>query len=84
MRAADQILYLSDGRLLADDPLDELMRRYRIKRFASLAEARAARAIGAKAVKGGFEGLVTGAVGGREATLDEIMIHLEFAKKETS
>ncbi len=83
MRVADQIIYLSGGTLLADEPLDAFLRRYRLKMFASLAEAKAARAIGAKAVKEGVEGLVMDISDGREATLDEIMIHLERAKKET-
>ncbi len=82
MRVADKIIYLSDGSLLSDEPLDELIDRYRLKIFTSLSEAKAARAIGVKAVKDGFEGLVTDPFGGRKATLDEIMIHLECAKKE--
>lgn len=82
MRVADRIVYLSDGTILADAPLQELMARYRVKKFSSAAEAEGA--IGVKAVKDGFEGLVMGNQEGREATLDEIMIHLEFAKKETA
>ncbi len=76
-RVADQILYLSGGTLLADEPLEKLMKRFRVGVFASLSEADAARAIGVKEVKGGFEGLVSPPFGEREATLDEIMIHLE-------
>ncbi len=81
MRVADQILYLSDGKLLADEPLETLTKRYRLKLFASLSEANAARAIGVKEVKDGFEGLITSSEG-REATLDEIMIHLEWTRRQ--
>ncbi len=83
MRAADKIIYLSGGRILADEPLDKLLKRYRLKKFGCLADAQAERAFGIKAVKGGYEGLVTDGSMGREATLDEIMIHLELAKEET-
>ncbi len=84
MRVADQILYLSDGTLLADEPTAKLVKRYRVQTFASFEEAGAAHAMGVKGVKDGFEGLVAGTEEGREATLDEIMIHLEYAKKETA
>ena len=83
MRVADRILYLSDGTLLADAALDALIGRYRLRHFADLAEADVARAIGVKAVKGGFEGLVEGSGEGREATLDEIMIHLEWERRKS-
>ncbi len=79
MRVADRIVYLSDGTILADAPLQELMARYRVKKFSSASEAEGA--IGVKAVKDGFEGLVMGNQEGREATLDEIMIHLEWEKR---
>ncbi len=81
MRVADRILYLSDGTLLTDGPLETLIGRYRFQRFASLSEAAAARAIGVKEGKDGYGGLVTGTSEGREATLDEIMIHLEWEKR---
>ena len=80
MRVADQILYLSDGILLADEALETLAKRYRLKLFATLSEAGAAGAIGVKEVKDGFAGLITSSEG-REATLDEIMIHLEWEKR---
>ncbi len=143
LRVADRVLYLSEGKLLADEELESLLKRYRIKVFETLAQAEKAGATGAKAVKGGFEGLmdmrasgrdlyaagepvcgvngrprggvtsqgeadcrtaggadgevnhkpvggadgevnhkpVGGADDGREATLDEIMIHLEYARR---
>ncbi len=81
MRVADRILYLSEGALLADEPLETLMKRYRIAMFSSAEEAASAQAVGVKRVKDGFEGLIAGREG-REATLDEIMIHLEWGKGE--
>lgn len=81
LRVADKILYLSDGKLLLDEPLEKLMGRYRLKLFTSLSEANAARAIGVKEVKDGFEGLTEGTLEGRQATLDEIMIHFEWEKR---
>lgn len=80
LRVADKIVYLSDGILLADEPLDALLKRYRLGRFPSMREAEAARAISVKAVKEGFEGLIEDPLEGREATLDEIMIHLEWER----
>ena len=35
-----------------------------------------------KAVKEGFEGLIENSLEGREATLDEIMIHLEWERRK--
>lgn len=81
MRVADQILYLSDGTLLLDEPLETLAKRYRLKLFATFSEADTAGAIGVKEVKDGFAGLITDPSEGREATLDEIMIHLEWEKR---
>lgn len=84
MRVADKIIYLSDGTLLANEPLGQLLKRYRLAHFVSLEEASAAQAIGVKTVKDGFEGLITGDTpASREANLDEIMIHLEYAKRGT-
>ena len=80
MRAADRILYLSGGTLLADEPLETLLRRYRLREFSSREEAVGARAIGVKKGKNCYEGLVTGP-DGRNATLDEIMIHLEWERR---
>ncbi len=80
MRVADQIIYLSGGSLLACEPLETLQNRYHIAIFPTLGEARAARAIGVKQVRGGFEGLCEY---GEKATLDQIMIHLEYARKES-
>ena len=87
-RIADDIVYISDGKILAASPLNELTERYLSARFSSPEQASACGAIGVKRVKDGYEGLILkGAdapdgVNASPATLDEIMIHIEQAKKE--
>ena len=83
MRIADDVVYISQGKILAECPLGELLAKYRLARFASAEEAQRAGAVGIKSVKNGFEGLLTcdaphpdGAVLS-EATLDHIIVHLE-------
>ena len=87
MRIADDIVYISQGRLLAACPLKELLGKYRLGRFASLAEAAEAKAIGIKSVKDGYEGLLlldnlkSGNAEITEATIDNIIVHLEKANE---
>ncbi|MGN0815108.1 MAG: ABC transporter ATP-binding protein [Candidatus Coproplasma sp.] len=87
-RIADDIIYISDGKILADMPLEELKDKYLSVHFSSEEQAKISGAIGLKRVKDGFEGLILkdgcapeGATV-REATLDEIMIHIEQDRKE--
>ena len=88
MRIADDIVYLSQGRLLAACPLKELLGKYRLAHFSSLADAKAAKAIGVKAVKEGCEGLllrdmqIPSSADVSDATIDNIIIHLEKANEE--
>ena len=88
MRIADDIVYISQGRILAACPLEELLGKYRLAHFPSLAEATAANAIGVKSVKDGYEGLLTRDMQISEdtviadATIDNIMVHLEKANEE--
>ena len=87
MRIADDIVYISQGRLLAACPLKELLGKYRLARFSSLADATAAKAIGVKAVKEGYEGLlprdmqISTNVTVSDATIDHIIVHLEKANE---
>ena len=87
-RIADDIIYISDGKILADMPLEELKNKYLSAHFLSEAQAKYSGAIGLKRVKDGYEGLIirdsTAPEGAtvREATLDEIMIHIEQDRKE--
>ena len=88
MRIADDIVYISQGKLLAACPLKELLVKYRLARFCSLADATAAKAIGVKAVKEGYEGLlprdmqISTNVAATDATIDHIIVHLERANEE--
>ena len=88
MRIADDVVYISQGKIVAACPLKELLDKYMLARFSSLADATAANAIGVKSVKEGFEGLLprdaqmpkTAAV--TDATIDNIIVHLEKANEE--
>ncbi len=88
MRIADDIVYISQGSILAACPLEELLGKYRLAQFPSLAEATAANAIGVKSVKDGYEGLLTRDMQISEdtviadATIDNIMVHLEKANEK--
>ena len=87
MRIADDIVYISQGRLLAACPLKEMLNKYKLVRFSSLADATAAKAIGVKAVKEGYEGLlsrdtkVSTSTTVADATIDHIIVHLEKANE---
>ena len=85
-RIADDVVFLSHGKVLADEPLQCLTSAYSVALFHNRESASCAKAIGIKAVKEGFEGLVRrgsevtdAAV--REASLDEIIIHLETEER---
>ena len=87
MRIADDIVYISQGKLLAACPLKEMLNKYKLVRFSSLADATAAKAIGVKAVKEGYEGLlprdmqISTNVTVSDATIDHIIVHLEKANE---
>ena len=77
-RAADDIVLLSNGRVILDEALDSLKSKYSLAFFE---EAPKEGVIGLKAVKRGYEGLVprTDSFAGaelKEPTLEEIIIHL--------
>ena len=88
MRIADDIVYISQGKILAACPLNELLENYNVAHFSSLADATAANAIGVKSVKGGYEGLLPrdtqrlNGVALADATIDNIIVHLEKANEE--
>ena len=81
-KCADRILFLQNGCLKADDALDSFRDAWRIAECAGdiPADLKAA-ACGACRIRDGYTVLVrkedAGAFGTREATLEEIMIHLE-------
>ena len=78
-RAADDIVLLSHGKLIVNEPLETLKRKYLLAIFE---EPPKESVIGLKEVKRGYEGLVlrTEQFDGaelKEPTLEEIIIHLE-------
>ena len=88
MRIADDIVYISQGKLLLGQPLQQLLCKYSLAHFSCLERAKETNAIGIKAVKDGYEGLllrgesVAGDVVLTDATIDHIMVHLERAQRE--
>ncbi len=83
-RAADSVIFLSHGRVLANEPISTLKRKYSLAFFK---EKPSEKTIGLKPVKEGFEALVprTESFAGanlKEPSLDEIIIHLEYARGE--
>ncbi len=82
-RIADDIVFLSHGKVLADEPLADLKQKYMLAFFESPPKESV---FGLKPVKGGFEGLVPRSASPagaelRKPTLEEIVIHLEYAKE---
>lgn len=82
-RIADDIVLLSEGKMLAAEPLATLKSRYFYSCFATESAARAAGAIGVRRGRDCFEGLLSEKKnnGERAATLDEIIVHLETERK---
>ncbi len=81
-RSADRILYLCQGRLIADRPVDEWMREYALVHLDSEpGENLRGHLIGLKKDRTGYEALIkaddTIGLSGAPASLEEIMIHLE-------
>lgn len=84
-RTSDDIIFLSHGKVLANEPLASLKEKYSLAFFA---EKPSIDAVGLKPVKEGYEALVprTESPSGatlKEPTLDEIVIHLEYARRES-
>lgn len=85
-RCADRILYIRDGALAADDTLEGFLDAWRMVRMTAIPEAAAPFLIGARRERSGWEALAASAdipsldlsgadIG--EATLEDIIIHLE-------
>lgn len=86
-KCADRILFLQKGELKADAALDDFRSAYRIVECAGdVPEALAAAAKGVCRVRDGHTVLLSAGdaagVESREATLDEIMVHLEREEAE--
>ena len=88
-KCADDIVYIQRGRILAEETLDDFVAAYRLVEVdaAALTPAQREALVGEKRVKHGFSALTRAEnaalfPNAREATLEEIMVHLE--KEETS
>ena len=81
-KTADNILYLSGGRLLADAPLPAFIDSWRLITIRD-AEDPGVPVLGRRRTKDGYTALISAAdsadcpLPGRAATLEEIMVHLE-------
>ena len=85
-KCADRILFLQQGELKADDDLESFRRSYRILDTAQVSPELEAAARGKCRTKDGYTVLLAGEDGRfaetREASLEEIMIHLEKEAEE--
>lgn len=82
-RIADDVVILSDGKMLASESVEGLLSSYRLARCAQREET----LIGLKAGKGGFEGLAPkgyckNGVVLSQPTLDDIIVHLEYERRK--
>ena len=83
MRIADDVIYVSDGRVVLQEDLKSLLNKYRLIRFDSEAEAKSfsGKLIGLKRIKDGFAALTdSNSDKTVAATLDDIIIHMEAEK----
>ena len=85
-KCADRILFIREGELKADSSLEDFRRSFRIAETAQVSPELQAASRGKCRVRDGYTVLVpqdaAGAFDTREATLDEIMIHLEKEAEE--
>lgn len=85
-KCADRILFLQNGELKADDDLESFRQSYRIAETAEVSPELQAVSRGQCRTKDGYTVLLSGENAGsratREATLEEIMIHLEKEAEE--
>ena len=82
MKVADDIVYISNGKILANCTLDEILSKYFLVHFSSIKETKDIKIISLKETKKGYEGLILKNnlptnIKYEKATLDNIMIHLE-------
>lgn len=85
-RVADDVIILSEGKVLANKPINALLAEYSVAEFSDKASALSSRAIGIKQTKEGYSGLIAKggeACGARisDATIDDIMVYLERERR---
>ena len=85
MRIADDVIYISGGKVLMQEKLDTLLNKYHVINFATEDEAKAHKSIiGLKRVKNGFAALTeVQSDRTQKASLDDIMIHFEVEQGGT-
>ena len=85
-KCADRILFIQNGELKADEEIGNFTKRYRIAEVPAVLPELKAVSRGACRTKDGFTVLLSekdaGETAAREATLEEIMIHLEKEAEE--
>ena len=81
-RCADNIIYIKNGKIIADEEMNALVGAYRVVTFDSEPTELSDKLIGARREKSGYSALIKAAdtapdMDARPATLEEIMLHLE-------
>ena len=74
-KCADNIIYIKKGSIIADSALDAFTNRYRLLHFSD--KPQGADLIGIKRARMGYTALTENTSVGDNATLEEIMIHME-------
>ena len=77
----DNIIYIKNGRIIADEEMNALVGTYRVVAFDSEPQ-NTEKLIGMRREKSGYSALIKAAdaspdMNAREATLEEIMLHME-------
>lgn len=85
-RIADDVVFLSRGKMLLNEPLETLLSAYMRAVFRDREGAERAGAVGVKQTREGYEGLIAAGGDAHGAavfvpTLDEIIIHLEAEER---
>lgn len=81
-RCADNIIYIKNGKIIADEEMNDLVGAYRVVTFDSEPTEFSDKLIGARREKSGYSALIKAAdaapdMDARPATLEEIMLHME-------
>lgn len=78
---ADNVIYIRQGKIIADEPLHSFTQKYRMAKFETMPQDKG-ELIGLRRIRGGYDALVpagTALPGAqiRPATLNDIMIHMD-------
>lgn len=87
-KIADDVIYLSEGKVLFAEPIGEMIQRYCLAAFPTREEAEGSGAIGIKRTKEGFDGLLPqeavgrGNITAKPASLEDIVVHFEISRRD--